>query len=249
MNRIFKTLLCGLLAATPLSASLALAAPTVEEMTERLTINGEPMPVVSVTETPLEGIFEVRLESGEIFYSNAEGEYLIVGDLYAKRDEGLVNLTQQARNAERIERLATVPEEARVIFRGEEEPRAVIQVFTDVTCPYCRKFHAEVPELNAMGIEVQYLAFPRSGLGSKGARLLEQVWCAENPSVAMTVAKRGEPLESAADCDNPVAEQYHLGRELGVRGTPAIILPDGRLVPGYVPAERLARLLGLESAE
>ncbi|SDM07252.1 thiol:disulfide interchange protein DsbC [Modicisalibacter muralis] len=247
MSRISRASLCAVLITTlSMNATLALAAPAPEELAERLAVNGEPMPVASVSETPLEGLFEVRLESGETFYSDAEGEHFIVGDLYANRDEGLVNLTQQSRNAERAERLAEIPEDRFVVFRGAEEPKAVIHVFTDATCPYCRKLHEEVPRLNDMGIEVKYLAFPRSGLNSQGARLLEQVWCADNPSEAMSAAKRGESLDAPADCDNPVVEQYHLGGELGVRGTPAIILPDGRLVPGYVPAERLAAMLGIQ---
>lgn len=247
MSRTIKTLLCGLLAGTTLmSANLALAAPAADALAENLSVNGEPMPVKSVGETPLSGIFEVRLENGETFYSDAEGQHFIVGDLFANRDEGLVNLTQQARDTERAERLAEVPEDERVIFRGAEEPEAVIQVFTDTTCPYCRKLHEEVPRLNELGIEVQYLAFPRSGLNSQAARELVQVWCADNPSEVMSSVFRGDTLDAPANCDNPVADQYHLGLELGVQGTPAIVLPDGRMIPGYVPAERLAGMLGVK---
>ncbi|MBB3183902.1 thiol:disulfide interchange protein DsbC [Halomonas fontilapidosi] len=245
MQRSTLTLGGGLLA-----ASLALLpvaqADTAEQLAETLTVSGQSMPVERVRETPLEGFFEVRLESGETFYSNAEGSHFLVGDLYENGESGLVNLTEQRRNAERSGRLATVPESERVVFRGAEEPRATLVVFTDTTCPYCRQFHEEVPRLNEMGIEVHYLAFPRSGLGSPGGRELQQVWCADNRSEAMSAAKREETLpDAAADCDNPVEEQYHLGMELGVQGTPAIVLPDGRLVPGYVPAERLAAMLGL----
>ncbi|TDX27890.1 thiol:disulfide interchange protein DsbC [Modicisalibacter xianhensis] len=246
MIRGFKALTCALLTTLTLTSSLVLAAPTAETLAERLAVNGEPMPVESVSETPLENIYEVRLKSGETFYSDAEGSHFIVGDLFANGENGLVNLTQQARNAERAERLAQVPDDQLITFRGNEAPQATIQVFTDVTCPYCRKFHEEVPRLNEMGVEVQYLAFPRSGLGSEGARYLAQVWCAANPGEALSAAKRGENLKNAPDCDNPVIDQYHLGLELGVQGTPAIVLPDGRMVPGYVPAERLAGMLGIE---
>ncbi|WP_136068938.1 DsbC family protein [Modicisalibacter radicis] len=251
MHRTSRTLLAGLLAvATLSSAVLAQAAsPEADALADRLVVKGEPMPVERVSETPLKGIYEVRLKSGETFYSNAAGDHFIVGELIANRPEGLVNLTQQASNAERAERLASVPEDERIIYRGSEAPRAVIQVFTDVTCPYCRKFHEEVPRLNEMGIEVQYLAFPRSGLQSDGARQLAQVWCAANPAEALSAAKRGDTPSNAPDCDNPVPEQYHLGLDLGVQGTPAIVLPDGRMVPGYVPAERLANMLGLETGK
>lgn len=234
----------GLLVASLALLPVAQADPA-DQLAETLSVNGQSMPVERVRETPLEGFFEVTLESGETFYSNAEGSHFLVGDLYENAEHGLVNLTEQARNAERSARLAAVPESERVIFRGPDESRAEVMVFTDTSCPYCRQLHDEVPRLNEMGIEVHYLAFPRSGLGSPGGRQLQQVWCADNPAEALSAAKREETLTGAADCDNPVEEQYHLGMQLGVQGTPAIVLPDGRLVPGYVPAERLAAMLGL----
>ncbi|WP_052383973.1 DsbC family protein [Litchfieldella xinjiangensis] len=234
---------------TTLLAAVACLTPvwadTPEALTERLSVNGKPMPVSEVRETPLEGFYEVRLENGETFYSDAEGTHFLVGDLYRNGDDGLVNLTEQRRDAERDERLDAIPESERVVFRGTGETRAVVRVFTDTTCPYCQRLHEEVPKLNEMGVEVHYLAFPRAGVDSEGGRTLRQIWCAENPAEAMNAAKREETISGTADCDNPVEAQYHLGMELGVQGTPAIIMPDGRMVPGYVPAERLVEMLGL----
>ncbi|MGM0784711.1 MAG: DsbC family protein [Pseudomonadota bacterium] len=242
-----ETSLLRTAAVLALSSTLSVVAHAdeAERLAERLEVRGQSMPVESVRETPLEGFFEVRLENGETFYSDADGEYFLVGDLYENGEQGLVNLSERTRNGKRAERLAEVPEEERVVFRGTADTQAEVVVFTDTTCPYCRQFHEEVPRLNELGIEVHYLAFPRTGLNAEGARLLEQVWCADNPATAMTAAKRGETLENGTDCDNPVEAQYHLGQALGVQGTPAIVLPDGRLVPGYVPAERLAGMLGL----
>jgi thiol:disulfide interchange protein DsbC len=42
-----------------------------------------------------------------------------------------------------------------------------------------------------------------------------------------------------------VGEQYELGGRAGVTGTPAIVLEDGSMIRGYVPAQRLAEGLGL----
>jgi len=133
-----------------------------------------------------------------------------------------------------------------VIFRGADEPQATVTVFTDPTCPYCARLHDTIPELNERGIAVHYMAFPRAGMGSAAATTLQQVWCSDNRSEAMTQAKEGQTISSAANCDNPVAGQYELGKSLGVQGTPAIILPDGQLVPGFVPPERLTAMLGLD---
>lgn len=148
----------------PLTAS----ADATTSLAERLQVNSQPMPVESVKETPMAGIFQVRLETGEAFYSDANGAFFLVGDLYENTERGLVNLTEQSRNAERAERLAGVPESERVIFRGTGETRAEVVVFTDTTCPYCRQLHDEVPRLNELGIEVHYLAFPRTGMNAQG---------------------------------------------------------------------------------
>lgn len=235
----------GPLFALALLVPAAVQADATARLMEGLQINGQSLPVASVNETPLAGFYQVRLESGEAFYTDAGGNYLLVGDLYENGPGGLTNLTEQSRSDERTEQLAAVPESERVVFRGAAESRAEVIVFTDTTCPYCRQFHEEVPALNAMGIEVHYMAFPRAGMNSDGARVLEQIWCADNRSEAMSGAKRQETLSAATSCDNPVESQYHLGMAIGVQGTPAIVLPDGQLVPGYVPAERLADMLGL----
>ena len=241
----FSRRLSGSLLALTLLMPGVVQADAAAHLMQNLQINGQSLPVVSVDETPLDGFYQVRLESGEAFYTDAEGNYLLVGDLYQNGQAGLTNLTEQARSNERAAQLAAVPENERVVFRGAEESRAEVVVFTDTTCPYCRQFHEEVPALNAMGIEVHYMAFPRAGMNSDGARVLEQIWCADNRSEAMSAAKRQETLSAVTSCDNPVESQYHLGMAVGVQGTPAIVLPDGQLVPGYVPAERLADMLGL----
>ncbi|MDQ7734315.1 DsbC family protein [Halomonas sp. SpR1] len=233
-----------------LTASLLPAAAQADEVADRLagslSVNGQPMPVEAVTETPMEGVYHVRLESGESFYSNADGSHFLVGDLYENGDQGLVNLTEQEQNQARADALAAVPDSELVIFRGADEPKATVTVFTDPTCPYCARLHDTIPELNERGIAVHYMAFPRAGMGSQAATTLQQVWCSDNRSEAMTQAKEGEAISSTADCDNPVAGQYDLGKALGVQGTPAIILPDGQLVPGFVPPERLSAMLGLD---
>ncbi|MGO2131760.1 MAG: DsbC family protein [Halomonas sp.] len=246
MKLIFRPMAFSLLAvalALPVTAS---ASPE-ETLAETLTIDGRSLPIDEVTQAPIDGLFEVRLETGDTFYTTAEGRYLLVGDLFENTADGMVNLTEQKRDGERARRLAEIDEEQRVIFRGIAEPKATLTIFTDTTCPYCTKLHEEVPKLNEMGIQVDYLAFPRGGMKSPGARELQQVWCADNRSEAMSAIKRGDSIESDASCDNPVEEQYHLGIELGVQGTPAIVLPSGRMVPGYVPAERLAGMLELDT--
>ena len=115
-----------------------------------------------------------------------------------------------------------------VIFPAVGETKGVVSVFTDVDCGYCRKLHQEVPKLNQMGIEVRYLAYPRAGVGSRSYQKIVSAWCAADPNKAMTQLKSGMEIPDVS-CENPVAAQFDLGQQVGVTGTPAIVLEDGRL--------------------
>lgn len=98
--------------------------------------------------------------------------------------------------------------------------------------------------MNELGIQVNYVAYPRAGIGSSSHQKLVSVWCAPDRQQAMTAAKQGREVVSK-DCTNPVAAQYAVGNAIRISGTPAIILENGALIPGYVPAQVLAEQLGL----
>ena len=132
-----------------------------------------------------------------------------------------------------------------LVFAATGKRKATISVFTDVDCDYCRKLHLEVPELNAMGVEVRYLAYPRAGVGSESYRKIVSAWCATDPNTALTALKAGKTITDNQCSDNPVADQYQLGQQMGISGTPAILLEDGRLLPGYMPAAQLAESIGI----
>ena len=108
----------------------------------------------------------------------------------------------------------------------------------------------EMPEINALGIEVRYLAFPRAGLGSPSYDVLVDSWCAENANEFFTDSKlrshnKQARLDSPESCENPVMAHYTLGQKIGVNGTPAIVFDSGEILPGYLPAQELAKRLGL----
>ncbi|MDR9467552.1 DsbC family protein [Marinospirillum sp.] len=220
------------------------AEPDQQALQEQLQKIDSRIAIESLKATPLDNIYEVQLSSGDLLYISADGQYLLAGSLLRLGEQGVTDLTEQTRSQIRRQQLQDIPVEDQVVFAAEGDTQAVIQVFTDITCPYCIRLHGEVPELNAAGVEVRYLAFPRQGVDSEAYQKLVNVWCADDRQKAMNRAKGGEDLASA-ECDNPVAEQFEMGRSQGVQGTPAIVLPDGKIIPGYVPAERLLKQLGL----
>ena len=196
-------------------------------------------------ESPMPGVYEVQVTNGPLLFVHEQGEYLFQGGLLQVKESGIVD-TMDARQAiNRSKIIATRSTEDMIIYKPEGESKAIMNVFTDVDCGYCRKFHQEVPELNAMGIEVRYLAFPRAGIPSGSYDKIAKAWCAEDQQDALTKVKSGRSVDVEVCEDNPVAEQYAFGTQLGVTGTPAIILMDGTLIPGYQPAKKFAEVLGL----
>ena len=199
----------------------------------------------SVQRSPMPGIYQVQVVRGPLLYVSGDGNFILDGTMYGVVAGGFVDMQELALKPKRKSRLDAVPNEQKVVFSPEGTPKAYIHVFTDVDCGYCRKLHQEVPELNKMGVEVRYLAFPRAGVGSASHHKIAAAWCAEDRQETMNRLKNLKPVDVPYCQDNPVADQYKLGSELGVRGTPAIFLADGSLLPGYLPAAELGARLGL----
>lgn len=198
---------------------------------------------IAISETPVAGLLQVQVDN-EIYYVSEDAKYLVVGrimDLETK-----VNITDQAKSAIRKDALANMDTSKQITF-SPAEPEHELLVFTDIDCGYCRKLHNQIEEYMAEGIAIHYLAFPRAGSGSHSFDKFVSVWCADDQQAALTLAKAGEepdPLQ----CENPIEDQYALGRSIGITGTPALVTTDGTLIPGYVPPAQLKqRLEALES--
>jgi len=191
-----------------------------------------------IKETPIKGLFEVVV-GADVIYVSGDGEYMIDGrliDLANQKD-----LTEPRRAMIRKQAIDKVGEDRMVIF-APDKYKHTITVFTDIDCGYCRKLHRQIADYGAEGIRVRYLFFPRAGVNSDSFRKSVSVWCADDRRQALTDAKAGKSLETRS-CKNPVKDHLELGKQLGVSGTPAIVLESGDLVPGYVPAKRLAAML------
>ncbi|PCI79343.1 MAG: protein-disulfide isomerase [SAR86 cluster bacterium] len=197
--------------------------------------------IISVKPTPLSTIYEVELNTGEILYSDISGDYLFAGDMYRTGATGLVNISTRAKQERSLVKIAAIPIEEMIIFTPDVV-KASITVFTDVDCTYCRKLHSELDDLMAKGIEVRYLAYPRGGAEAASYDKMISVWCSDDRKKSLTQAKNGQNLP-AGDCDSPVLAHHALGNELGISGTPALIFPDGTVIPGYMDADRLATML------
>jgi len=198
-------------------------------------------PPSSIKKSVIPNMYEVMYGT-EVVYVSADGKYFFAGDLInLETRENMSDSAKQSVRKKILDRQDNKP----VVFKAKDE-KHVLTVFTDIDCPYCAKLHREVPELNKKGITIKYLMFPRAGLKSNSYNKAVSMWCADDQQQAMTDAKARKPI-APKTCDNPVADQYNLGGEIGVTGTPALITSTGKLIPGYMPADRLEAMLKVDA--
>lgn len=237
-----------------LMALTSQAEESVEETISKGLRAAQPNLILqSATQVEGQALYEVELTSGQVLYSTPDGKFFVYGSLFEAMPGQLVDLTAKRGDAKRQKLLAAVNSEDMVVFQSKGEQKAVVNVFTDVDCGYCRKLHREVPRLNELGITVRYLAYPRAGVYSDQKRTkytgsykkLKSVWCDSDRPAAMSKAKATGFIKENLNCDAPIEAQLALGEQFGVRGTPALVFETGELVPGYMPADELAKKLGL----
>ncbi|MCF1428378.1 MAG: bifunctional protein-disulfide isomerase/oxidoreductase DsbC [Shewanella sp.] len=227
----------AVLLVSSMTSAFAANAPSAAALKKKLS-NTLGLEVVELQPSPIAGMQQAITARG-VFYISDDGSKLIHGNIY-DMDSGMKNLTDAALAGPRKEMIKQF-EDKMLVYKAKNQ-KHVITVFTDITCGYCRKLHSEMKELNDAGITVRYLAFPRQGVPSANADNMRSVWCAADPLKAMTDAQNGKSVP-VAKCDADIAGQYHLGSTLGVNGTPAIVLEDGTLIPGYQPVKSLLNML------
>lgn len=217
-----------------LLAPFSLLADDLAAFKEKLAKLHPDLAEGQVAASPVQGLYELVL-GPQVLYVSEDAKYVISGNLIDL--DTRQNLTESREDAARLSAIDAQGEENMVVY-GPKDPKHTITVFTDIDCGYCRKLHREIKSYNDLGIAVRYLAYPRAGPGSDAYQKLVDVWCSDDRADALTRSKNGEKVE-AKSCDNPVQDQWVLGRLMGVTGTPTMITDTGRIIPGYLPASRL----------
>lgn len=233
------------LSALLLAAALPLtAAADQDKISESLQQVG--LQVQQVSASPMEGVSQVLTDRG-LFFMSDDGRYLIAGNVLdlqnwqqVRGQQVPTNLKDQLMAPIIVDKLAAT--KASTIEYKAPNEKYVVHVFTDPSCGYCRKLHNEMKDYLKAGITVRYLAYPRAGVSSETGLQMQHIWCAKDKQGAMDNAKEDKKVAKAM-CQNPVASHYELGQFIGVTGTPAVIMPDGQLVPGYMPVAAMLQQL------
>lgn len=256
MNPFKKSLLVSRIAAAVLSLACSgvVFAVQADEGLEKVkaTISAawqaaKPGIVISdIEKTEMPGIYKVSVGPSTNIYSNANGTNFIVGDLFRVQPNKITNVSEESRNGERAKAVASVADKDMIIFPAKGERKARIYVFTDVDCYYCQKLHHNMQQMNDMGIEIAYLAYPRAGIGSDSYKKVASAWCADDKRTALTKLKNREEIPMNVCANNPIDSEYSLGQSIGLSGTPALILESGELIAGFLEPEALAGRIGIK---
>ncbi|MCG7534615.1 DsbC family protein [Pseudoalteromonas sp. OOF1S-7] len=242
----FSTLLLGtaLLSASPLAAdpehrASATPASPIEQAKTKLR---------ALTGTDID--FELHPYSDDFYRLNLGNEHLLLSKdgnyLFSGR---VIDVRSRVDHIAKIQQIANqqsmanIPYEQLLTYPANNEQYS-ITVFTDIDCPYCRKFHKELPALNQLGVTVHYVMLPRGRAGSPAYEKTAATLCAERPNQAMDAAMRSTPAPlQNAQCKHSLDTQVALARQFGFQSTPTILLPNGEALPGYVPARELVARL------
>jgi thiol:disulfide interchange protein DsbC len=222
-----------------LAACLAPAAHAGEpEARAAITAMMPQARIDSIAPAAAAGYYEV-VTGGQIVYVSADGKHVMAGDLWQVGDRA--NLTAKRKDGIRHDALAAIGPEQRIVFEAQS-PKHSVTVFTDFDCGYCQRLHHDIAEYNARGITVEYLLFPRGGLGSPSFDKAVAVWCAVDREKTFTLAKSGGAPESKT-CPNAIADNYALVTRIGgIVGTPAVIDETGAMTGYQTPEQMVARL-------
>jgi len=190
-----------------------------------------------ISKTPIGGIYEVRVNDSEIYYTDAQGNYLIQGSLFD---------TQQRRNLtdERIGKLTAIKfdalplKDAFTIVRGSGKRQ--LAVFEDPNCGYCKRFEADLQSIN--NVTVHLFLYPI--LGADSMEKSKAIWCAKDKGKTWLDWMLRSQAPAAARCDtNALSRNVELGRKLKITGTPTLVFADGTRVPGAIGADQVEKRL------
>lgn len=209
-----------------------------DDVAIKRTLNKMGIETENIYSSPIVGLSTVITSQG-LVYVTEDGKYLLEGPIYDLSDQMPVNVTNQIL-AKKIEAMS----DQMIIFKAPEE-KYVITVFIDVTCGYCKKFHQDIAEYNKNGITIRYLAFPRNGLHHESTKTMTSIWCSADRQKALTDMFKGETISPIEKCKTVyISAQFNISHMLGINGTPAMVLEDGTVIPGYMTADDLVN--GLE---
>ena len=249
MSQIFKpfarTIAAALLLLLAVGVNAVDVDPKLEAVRAKMSGMFEFIDPEHVNQSPMDGWYTIQ-KGSIVAYVSDDGRYLLQGDLIDL--ESSVNLSEQSRSESRRALMESLDDEDAILF-SPAEPKYSVTVFTDVDCTYCRKLHSQIDEYMSQGIAVRYVLYPRNGPASRAWTTSEDVLCSRDRNGALTAAKLDREFQTSKCDASMLTRHYTLGQEVGLSGTPAIVLEDGTLIGGYVTPTALGARLEMAATD
>jgi len=229
----FKTLLISTLTLLCLSAT-AQEAAIRKNLAERVP---QLQKIDEISKTPLANLYEVRVNGTEIFYTDAEANFLIQGQIIDTRQRR--NLTE-----ERIDKLTAVSfdslplKDAFTVVRGNGKRK--LAVFEDPNCGYCKRFERDLEKVT--NVTIHTFLYPI--LSPDSTDKSKNIWCAKDKAKSWQDWMLREQTPATANCDSAaIARNVELGKKHKITGTPTLIFADGSRVPGAINTQQIEKYL------
>ena len=193
--------------------------------------------IEEITPTPLAGIYELRLSTNEIYYSDASGNFLIQGNLIDTKSKR--NLTEERENKLSAIDFQSLPfKDAITIVHGNGKRK--LAVFEDPNCGYCKRFERDLAKIDNVTV---YL-FLMPVLGPNSVEKAHYIWCAKEPGIAWTNMMQKDIPPAQAQCNIAAIERnLEFGHKYKITGTPTLVAQDGTRVPGAINSTQIEKLL------
>ncbi|MEY4121336.1 MAG: putative Thiol:disulfide interchange protein dsbC precursor [Pseudomonadota bacterium] len=193
--------------------------------------------IEEISRTPMAGLFEVRLSTNEIYYSDAEGNFLIQGSLIDTKSRR--NITEEREAKLSAIDFNTLPlKDAITLVRGNGKRK--LAVFEDPNCGYCKRFERDLSKVD--NVTIYLFLYPI--LSADSADKSRNVWCAKDPASAWTQLMSRDQAPANAQCSTAAIERnIEFGRKHKITGTPTLIAQDGSRVPGAINTAQIEKLL------
>ena len=200
--------------------------------------------IESITKTPYLGLYEMLVD-GEVFYTDSDFTYLIVGSIIeTKTRTNLTDARQREIEDKKLKAIAfpfdQLPLEL-AIKRVKGDGSRKVAIFSDPDCPFCRKLEKEIEKVT--DVTMYIFLFPIEQLHPKAPEVSRAIWCAPDRLKAWDEYMLKGTAPKSAKCDNPVDKIVTFGQSKKINGTPTIFFADGKRVPGAIPLERFEEYL------
>jgi thiol:disulfide interchange protein DsbC len=227
-------------AALVLAAAPALGGDVEDRLRATLAERLPGMTIESITKLPQLDLYEVVSSGNRIFYTDAKGEFGLIGNLIDLKTRE--NLTQRRQDELSVVDFSSLPfDQAIVKVKGDGSRK--LAVFTDPDCPYCKRLEQELAKVS--NVTVYVFLLPLAQLHPDAPRKARAVWCAADQAQAWDalMMEGKEPAAPSPECQDPIGEVAKVAGRIGIRGTPGLAFASGKLVPGAIGAEQIEQLL------